>query len=945
MPLPCVARRYDNPMSKPFKILLIVLSACVSCTREENPMQADDSCFTAVFENLSSDCRFEWKSGDEISINGYLYRTAEGGLQASFAPVGQKVPQADEYFAVYPADLDIYGKGVKGTLSQTILLDTDGNLPEAAKASVAKSTTRSLTFRNVYSFLSVDVQTDGVKEMTIHSKGGETLSGNYSIDYTDQNPVLFVPKGHTTVSVASSGGDAFRKGSRLRIPLLPCTLSDGFDFSAQFDSQPESSWKTSVTSTRTLLRGGNTEIGEFHYDHNAGEGTLEISTDVDVFLDPNNCLDTPVSELIFGSFSEMHGGDLVPGICEQYIVNPSFEEWIDAGQMGESKNELVFINNYAVVKDPDVAYPWEKRIVGTDASVAVDEDEQFNTHRSQKVEVREGSSASILQRLALPLYRTERYKVKVHAKALGNVCIKVAFHGVGAKEAEVLSESTLTIEKLSEEWSEYEHEFILSSSTSLFNNRYRQYYLSLEFSGEGTAYLDQVTLFPSDCIDGIFNPETVRLFKEYKIQSIRWPGGNYTSGYNWKNGIGPWKDRPSLYNRAWGGLDSNILGIDELMRFCELTGAEPIIGVGYNPEILTEQDIVDWVEYCNGPAYSTYGAKRASNGHPEPYNVKYWGVGNEVYGSYQLGHVDVNGYLWGLSSIASKIRAVDNEIVILASGRGVHNQYRNNYMGWTEALSSSSSYDILDCHNYVYGYDQTSQSAHTAEEYYRIFAAASLNLKDFISQMRSVIPEKKLAFLEWGVLPKLSGNSNPTPQRQTFANMLLSACQYHEMIRNSDFVQMAAMHNFSIYVAPQQLHAEPVNMRTDLIKEFAPLAGGRPVIIDDNAFPSYFQPEDMLDVGVREKVPEMDVVAVCKADCIYLSCVNRSLHKEFNLNVDLSGGQIGDASGRIYTCSRSYERSLWSDPIESFVREISLTDSGEFTVSPMSYSILKLGVQ
>ena len=931
-------------MPKDFKILLILFSVFISCIREDHSVQEGESCFTAVVENLSSDDSFKWKSGDLISINGYLYRTEEGGMKASFAPVGQKAPEAAEYLAVYPANLDVYGKGIKGTLSQEISVNPHGNLPEDALVSIAKSTTRSLIFRNIYSYLSVDVQTEGVNKMTILSNGGEVLSGNYSVDYSDKNPIVFIPKGQTEISVVSSDGKAFKKGVRVHIPLLPCTLKNGFDFSAQFDSLAAASWQASVTSTRTLQRGKNTEIGKFHYDHNTGEGSLEISTDVDVVLDPDNCLDTPVSELLFGSFSEMHGGDLVPGICEQYIVNPSFEEWIDAGQRGESKNELVFINNNAVEKDPDMAYPWEKRIVGSEASVSVCADTRFNTYMSQKVEVRRGSGAAILQRLALPLYRTERYKVRLYAKALGDVSIKVSFHGVGAKEADVLSQNMLSIENLNEQWTEYEQEFVLSSSTSLFNNRYRQYYLWLEFSGEGTAYVDQVTLFPSDCIDGIFNPETVRYFKEYNIKSIRWPGGNFTSGYNWKNGIGPREDRPSLYNRAWGGVDSNILGIDELMRFCELTGAEPVIGVGYNQEILSEQDIADWVEYCNGPISSPYGAKRASNGHHEPYNIKYWGIGNEVYGTYQLGHVGAQEYLHGLSSIVLKIKAIDNDLVIMASGRGVHNQYRNNYEGWTETISKSSACDILDCHLYVYGYDQSSQTGLTAEQYYRIYAAANLYLRDFICCMREIAPEKKLAFLEWGVLPKLSGNSYVTPQRQTFANMLLSACQYHEMIRNSDVVHMAAMHNFSFYVAPQQLHSEPVNMRTDLFRELAPLAGGRNIDFDSSGFPTYSQTMDMADVGMRENCPEIDLVAVRKDGFIYLSCVNRSIHKEFNLDFDLINTDIEGSSGRIYTCQRPFERSLWSSPIYSSVSQVSLSPSGAFTVPPMSYSIVKLKV-
>ena len=930
-------------MCKSFKIFLIAAFFSLSCVPETPGIQDRGECFIAQFENLSSDCRFQWRAGDQISINGYVYRTDEEGNEAKFYPVGDPVPESSEYMAVYPAGLDTYASGVKGTLDQICSFDENGTMPREMLASIARSSVRDLVFKNIYSFFTVSLQTEGLCRASVTSNAGETLAGNYTVDCSGNEPMIFVPKGKNSVSVVRDDGKSFPKGTKLCFAVLPQTLKSGFTFSAHFESGASRYWSVDVPQRRVLSSGCNTDLGTFNYNTESGIGGLGISGSIMVTLDSSNCLDTPVSELIFGSFSEMHGGDLVPGICEQYIVNPSFERWYNYGDKGESKNELVYVDDDAVEKDPSVAYPWEKRVSGSNASFSITEEERYNTIQSQKIVVGAGASAVLLQRLALPFYRTDSYRVKFHARVTGDVNVKVSFQGVGSQEAKTLSKNIFSPTMHKDRWAEYEHEFTLLSSPSYFNNRHSQYNLWIEISGDGTAYIDNVTLFPSDCIDGIFNPETIEYFKDYSIRSIRWPGGNYTSGYNWKNGIGPWKDRPSLKNKAWGGIDSNYLGTDELMRFCELTGAEPVIGVGYNKSLISEQDIADWVEYCNGPSTSEYGAKRAANGHPEPYNVKYWGIGNEVYGSYQLGNVGVAAYSQGLSSVSSRIKTID-DVVILASGRGVHNEYRGAYPGWTESLASSSAYDILDCHLYVYGYDTKSQIGLSAEEYYRIFAAANLNLRDFINQMRTNVPDKKLAFLEWGVLPKLSGKNNPTPQRQTFVNLLLSACQYHEMIRNSDVVHMAAMHNFSFYVSPQSLHSEPVNVRTVLFKELAPLAGGYNVRVDESVFPTYSQTRDMVDVGVREKVPEIDMVAVKKDEYIYVSCVNRSTTEEYNVNFDVPGRGVKGISGTCYTSMRPYERSLWSNPVAIAAASVTIRDDGSVELPPMSYSLFKLSL-
>src|SRR5206468_5093319 len=110
----------------------------------------------------------------------------------------------------------------------------------------------------------------------------------------------------------------------------------------------------------------------------------------------------------------------------------------------------------------------------------------------------------------------------------------------------------------------------------------------------------------------------------------RWPGGNFVSTYHWEDGVGPLDSRPTKANFAWGALELNTFGTDEFISFCRAVGCEPMICV--NAGSGTPEEAARWIEYCNGPATSPMGKLRAANGHPEPFHVKHWEVGNELWG-------------------------------------------------------------------------------------------------------------------------------------------------------------------------------------------------------------------------------------------------------------------------------------------------------------------------
>lgn len=546
-----------------------------------------------------------------------------------------------------------------------------------------------------------------------------------------------------------------------------------------------------------------------------------------------------INPLIFGTFSEEHWGDLVPAIYEQYIVNPSFEEWYDNGK-SEWKTQIVWNSIKAA---EGVAYPWEKRVYNGSPVFEKVED-PLNSKYAQRISVATGEKAAILQRLPLPDYRTLNYNVSFYAKSTGSIDLKLIFQDL----YESKSLSTTSVTNISSEWKKFDFNVDLTKSAEKWMNRYGIYNMAFVVEGNGTLFLDQAVIFPDDCVESIYNPETLDNFRNLNVKMIRWPGGNFTSGYHWYSGIGPLIERPVETNRAWNGLNINHLGTDEFLRFCELADIVPVMGVGFGE--ITAKEVADWVEYCNGDISTPMGALRNSNGRVEPYNVKYWGVGNEVYGTYQIGHTDSKTYARGLVEMSKAMRERDPDIVVIASGYGMHNTYNTPNSTWNQDVFEIAGdyFEMFDTHLYVYGPSVSQAEAASKETMFRAFVAGNFFMRDYIERLKETInlkdskKEHKLALLEWGVLPRTS--TNQTPGRQTFANLLCSSVMYNEMMRQGDFIQMTAHHNFSYYVQPVGGHAEPLNPRTVLFEYNSQLSDGKVLDITTESMPIYKVTQD-----------------------------------------------------------------------------------------------------
>lgn len=349
----------------------------------------------------------------------------------------------------------------------------------------------------------------------------------------------------------------------------------------------------------------------------------KISTAVTIDLDAKK---EPMSEYIYGQFIEHLGRCIYGGIWAEMLEDRKF--WYAPGER---------------------VSPWQ--IQGKRELFSVDKVTPFTGDKAPVLGA-DGTGAAIMQQSGLGLKPDLAYNGRIILKATPGIsAVKVTL--AWGDESQ-----TVTIEKPGSTYASYPLEF---KSGELTHNAS----LAIEPEGNGKVWVGTASLMPSDNIEG-FRPDVMALLKELDAPVYRWPGGNFVSGYDWKDGIGDRDKRPPRKNPAWQGVEHNDVGIHEFMDFCRILGTEPYIAV--NAGLGDSKQAREEVEYCNGPAESPMGKLRAANGNPEPWNVVWWSIGNEMYGDWQLGHMTTDEFVKKHNAFADAMRSADPDIKLIAVG-------------------------------------------------------------------------------------------------------------------------------------------------------------------------------------------------------------------------------------------------------------------------------------
>ncbi len=283
-----------------------------------------------------------------------------------------------------------------------------------------------------------------------------------------------------------------------------------------------------------------------------------------------------------------------------------------------------------------------------------------------------------------------------------------------------------------------------------------------------------------------FDTRYIDAAKELKITNVRWPGGNYTAGYNWQDGIGPKDNRPARKELAWGWVETNHVGTDEWIKLNKAIGSENVICLNFGTG--TMDDARHWVEYCNSEPGSYYADLRARYGNEKPYKVKYWDLGNEVDGEpWIMGFKDAEEYCKMAKETAKIIKYTDNSILLIASGSSYYTPdgrwVDRNLKVITELRDIA---DYISIHRYWENspdyYTYMGQSAMDMEEKITVPA----NLISVVRAQYRIARPIYISFDEWapfgrGLLPTLA----------------VAQC-FNSFLRHADVVKMA---NFTMLPA------------------------------------------------------------------------------------------------------------------------------------------------
>ncbi len=317
-----------------------------------------------------------------------------------------------------------------------------------------------------------------------------------------------------------------------------------------------------------------------------------------------------------------------------------------------------------------------------------------------------------------------------------------------------------------------------------------------------------------------FRGDVIELIKELNVPIVRYPGGNFVSGYDWRDGVGPKEKRPTRLDLAWHTTETNEFGTDEFMKWCKKTGITPMMAV--NMGTGTIKDAAQLVEYCNhagGTAISDY---RRANGAEEPYNVKYWCIGNEMDGPWQIGHLTADEYGKKALEAAKVMRWTNGEtekeaqngrLKLIVSGSSNHEM--KTFPEWDRVVLEHTykHVDYLSMHRY---YEYSEENENPLEDF--LGAADDMNeyintLKATIEYVRAKVRSKKqvhISFDEWNIWAQSAERTEPLWKKAphiledvyTFRDMLVFAGLMNTLLNNCDIVHIGCLAQLVNVIAP-----------------------------------------------------------------------------------------------------------------------------------------------
>jgi len=572
-----------------------------------------------------------------------------------------------------------------------------------------------------------------------------------------------------------------------------------------------------------------------------------------------------IPRTIFGTFLEPIGNAIYGGLWAQVLHNPSFEDvfWSAERLRREVDNEPALLRSSRI----GLPLPWEPLDYEQGWRYEPRFGDAANGSRSLLIMALPGAETGVRQRVYLPVHRSLRYTGSFYARHLsGPAEIEVSLRRRNRPD-QVLARATAPLTGGS--WRRYQFALELAGRAPA---RLEPVDFVLAARDEARVLVDQVLLYPADAIDGL-DPDVVAMARALRTPLVRF-GGNFTSGYHWRDAVGPLDQRTPMLNQAWGIPEYNHFGTDELLRFCRLIGAEPQIALNLGSG--TPEEAAEWVRYVNQRWESRRGGLL-------------WELGNELWGTFQIGYPTIERIAERTRIFSQAVRRVDPQARLIATG-----QDPDHFREWNarQLALGPEVFQYLSTH-FVVG-AQVRRRDPSPEFVALASLALPLGLERQLRQMKAQIDADprtrdrvKIAFTEW----LFHGPDDRVPRFTNLGGALLAAGFLNTLIWVADFTPVADMTGLvefgGIWQKRGQVYAVPAYWAFRMYST-ADVAVPLQTRVSVEGY-------DVRDGNTRlpeiPDVPFLDVVAALNGagDRLTVFVVNRHLERDIVAELRLSG--------------------------------------------------------
>ena len=671
----------------------------------------------------------------------------------------------------------------------------------------------------------------------------------------------------------------------------------------------------------------------------------------------------PVSKYVFGSFIEHIGTLIYRSMWAELLDDRKFYFPISSQDSESPRTQGGNPMRQQLRK-------W--RPIGPDDIVIMDTSEPFVGDHSPKISLDAATPRGIRQ-AGFSVVSGKQYTGRIYLRGTPGTKVNVSLLWGAGNDDKQTASFTLT--------NEYK-KFPLTFSPKTDSSDAA---LEITATGSGGFHIGAVSLMPADNVQG-FRTDTIAQLKQLHSGMWRLPGGNFLSDWDWHQAIGDIDKRPPMFDYAWNAMQVNDVGMDEFMTFCNLIDVDPYVTV--NAGLGDAHSAGEEVEYLNGSASTYWGAIRAKNGHPEPYRIKYWNIGNEPWGTFQIGYTDLKYFVIKNNDFAREMRKADPTITLIGSAKMMEPMWlkgadRAKYVDnlepmfgsdtdWTGGLLAKSwgTFDGIAQHWYegpgrhfdlakakALPPDAPASAAYvtyepTPLEYARyagdVIRRHAEQWQGYQKRFPQMIDKK--IFLSIDEYAYGLGGGSARFRGPTLQTALAYGMLFNEMLRHTDFITIGAhtMGTSSLDITPTGSTINALGVVYELYGEHLP--GTIPLAVSGNSP----QPAQNPNYGDEPKVSSgsstypLDVIATFTPDRKYLNIVVvNATGQEQGFELSVPGIKLAD-SGTLWklTGNKLDAVNRVGEPAEVKVEESS-TDSarGAITVAPISVNIYRFPVQ